>query len=306
MEPAPVSSNSFDLASVLPFRVAHNEHRSLPDGIHAIYAHLIHRDWSCQFRIFDAHSIGLPLREPLNVRGRVRYTFDVSSRPGDVFLIPHGEPANYEYHHRSPGTPTVVMLFLEPWVLRAVALQSLERDPDRVELMVRNGEPDPFIHALGQAFVSELQSGGIAGSLYLESLTQTLAIHLLREHSTLAHRSAASVHTAAHARMRRVVEFIDAHLHQPLTLADIAAEVQLSPYHLTRSFKQSMGVSLHQYIIAQRVERGRRLLESGSHTIGEVAGLVGFADHSHFTQHFKRGYGVPPSAVVKMRKNIHM
>jgi AraC family transcriptional regulator len=104
--------------------------------------------------------------------------------------------------------------------------------------------------------------------------------------------------------LRRVLEFIDDHLHQRLTLADIAAEVHLSPYYLTRSFKQAMGLSLHQYLIKRRLERGRHLLESGGYTIREVAWLTGFADHSHFTRHFKRHFGVQPSAITSKRKYI--
>jgi len=172
--------------------------------------------------------------------------------------------------------------------------------------LVRNGEPDPFLHALGQAYLNELQAGGIAGGLYLETLTQTLAVHLLRQHTTLPHRALPAQHDQLTDRLRRILEFIDTHLHQRLTLADIAAEVHLSPYHLTRSFKQAMGLSLHQYVIKRRVERGFHLLESGDYTIAEVAWLVGFADHSHFTRHFKHQYGIPPSNIATQRKNFPM
>jgi AraC family transcriptional regulator len=303
MEPSLVSSTSIDLLSILPFRLVNEPHASTPDGILPFGAQMVQPDCLVQVpEQKEDHILAVQLRDVASVRGVGHRPFHVVSKPGDVYIVPRAEPA--AYHYTWPGARDIFMILLAPWVLAKVALQALECDPDRVDLVVRNAHADPLLHALGQAFVSELQSGGIAGSLYLETLTQTLAVHLLRQHSTLAPRALPSAHDHVTGRLQRVLEFIDAHLHQSLTLAEIAAEVHLSSYHLARSFKQVLGVSLHQYIIEQRIERGRQLLESGNYTIGEVAKLVGFVDHSHFTQHFKRKYGVPPSAMLKKRKSI--
>jgi AraC family transcriptional regulator len=80
-------------------------------------------------------------------------------------------------------------------------------------------------------------------------------------------------------------------------LNDIAQAVNLSPFHLARLFKNSVGVSPHQYLIQVRVNSARSLLSAGSgeRSLAEVASAVGFADQSHLTRHFKRVVGVTPS-----------
>jgi methylphosphotriester-DNA--protein-cysteine methyltransferase len=65
---------------------------------------------------------------------------------------------------------------------------------------------------------------------------------------------------------------------------------------LARLFKQSLGVSPHQYLIQVRVNSARWLLSAGSgeRSLAEVATAVGFADQSHLTRHFQRMTGVTP------------
>jgi AraC family transcriptional regulator len=90
--------------------------------------------------------------------------------------------------------------------------------------------------------------------------------------------------------------FIHANYARELSLTDIAEAAHLSPFHLARLFKQSLGVSPHQYLIHVRVDSARWLLSAGSgeRSLAEVASAVGFADQSHLTRHFKRVTGVTP------------
>ena len=83
---------------------------------------------------------------------------------------------------------------------------------------------------------------------------------------------------------------------QELSLSDIAAAAHLSPFHLARVFKQSLGISPHQYLIQLRVNSARWLLSAGAgdRSLAELANAVGFADQSHLTRHFKRVLGVTP------------
>lgn len=300
MQPALVSSAVFDLASVAPHQRLHAEHADMPDGIQVMGAEFVHRDHGFELPMYEEYTITCPLRAVVDLRGRLGRPFHTTLRPGTLHIVPRGEAASY--HYRCQEIPAMVVVYLAPRVLAQVAQEALDGDAGQLNLQVRIAEPDAFLFALCQAFLGELLNGGIAGKLYLETLTQTLAVHLLRRHSTLTARSLAGADAQPELWLRRVLEFIDANLHRQISLADIAAEVHLSPYHLGRVFKKAMGVSLHQYLIGQRLERGRALLESGDYTINEVATLVGFAAHSHFNAHFKRRYGVPPSAVGQKRR----
>jgi AraC family transcriptional regulator len=62
-------------------------------------------------------------------------------------------------------------------------------------------------------------------------------------------------------------------------------------------FKQSTGLTPHQYVIQCRVERAKQLLLQGELTIADIAYRVGFANQSHLNRHFKRLFGVTPKAI---------
>jgi len=95
-------------------------------------------------------------------------------------------------------------------------------------------------------------------------------------------------------RLRRVIDYIEAHLDQQLTLAELSSIACLSPCHLSRSFKQEVGIGPQRYTVQRRVERAKALLRHGSDTLAGVAAAVGFADQSHFTAAFRRETGMTP------------
>ena len=96
-------------------------------------------------------------------------------------------------------------------------------------------------------------------------------------------------------RLKAVLGYIREHLHAALTLRDLAAVAHLSPYHFARRFKESTGLSPHQYVIARRIEWAKELLRGEEDlSLAQVAARVGFWDQGHFTRHFKRLVGVTP------------
>ena len=85
------------------------------------------------------------------------------------------------------------------------------------------------------------------------------------------------------ARVRSAVEFIEARLDQDLPLPDIAASAGVSQYHFARLFRRAVGTSVHQYVVARRVERAAHLLETTDVPLVEVAHEAGFGSQSHMT-----------------------
>ena len=70
---------------------------------------------------------------------------------------------------------------------------------------------------------------------------------------------------------------------------------RLSPYYFARQFKRATGLPPHQYVIARRVERAKRVLQTGGDfSLAQVAAHAGFSDQSQFSRHFKRLVGVTP------------
>jgi AraC family transcriptional regulator len=98
-----------------------------------------------------------------------------------------------------------------------------------------------------------------------------------------------------------VLDYVDAHLNDDLSLAELAKVSGLSAHHFGAAFKASTGATPHRYVIEQRVERARDLLRDRGQGIADVAYAVGFSSQSHFTANFRRIVGVTPS---RFRRSI--
>ncbi len=98
---------------------------------------------------------------------------------------------------------------------------------------------------------------------------------------------------AAHQR-RQLVEFIDSHLAEAISLGQLAGLCALSEYHFARMFRASFGLPPHQYLLARRLNRSQALLRSTSRPLGDIALACGFASASHFTHRFRQGLGGTP------------
>ncbi|CAM2141294.1 AraC family transcriptional regulator [Pararobbsia alpina] len=94
--------------------------------------------------------------------------------------------------------------------------------------------------------------------------------------------------------VKRARDYIDAHFVESPALDAIAEVAGMSPYHLIRAFKSTVGVAPHAYLIQRRVEMAKHLLLKGQ-TLRHVAIEVGYCDQGHLSREFKRFFGVPPS-----------
>ncbi|MBD0390270.1 MAG: helix-turn-helix transcriptional regulator [Nostoc sp. C3-bin3] len=170
---------------------------------------------------------------------------------------------------------------------------------DRVEFIPHFALYDPLIQQIGLALKADLESHKPGGRLYAESMANALAVHLLRRYSSHSHQPIRSFDGLVPHQLRQVTDYINDNLEQDLGLEELAAIAQLSQFHFSRSFKRSMGLSPHQYVIRQRVERAKQLLKQGKMSICEVAIACGFTHQSHLNRHFKRLTGVTPKTFSK-------
>ena len=86
-------------------------------------------------------------------------------------------------------------------------------------------------------------------------------------------------------------------LSNAIGLAEMAGVANLSPYHFARQFKISTGLTPHRYLIERRVERARELLAKTDLPVVDFSVAVGPYNGSHLSRHFRRRYGVAPSAL---------
>jgi AraC family transcriptional regulator len=244
------------------------------------------------------HIVNLHLGGPARLTQRLaggRAREGVLAR-GDAVVIPAGRSIEQAIGAASED----VNVLLGESLVRRVAGEA-GAEPAGVEILDGFKLRDPQLERLMLSFVPELESEGLGGELYAEGLANALAVHLLREHSSLGERAtrrlAREPKDGLSARQLRVVtDFIGDTLSGDLSLPEIAAQANLSPYHFARLFKQSTGLSPHQYVVRERVERSKGLLRGTDLSVGEVALAVGFANQSHFARRFRQLTGVAPSA----------
>ena len=208
------------------------------------------------------------------------------------------------HHARWNAESQYLLLSIDPGIWAS----SVELSRNSTELIPHFATADPLIHGIGLALKSEIELSGSENSLYADTLRLTLFTHLLQRYTTqnsaaykpLARGKAQTAFSGLPAyRLRQVIDYIDAHLERNLKLRELAEITQLSPNYFTKLFKQSTGLTPHQYVIQQRVERVKRLLLSGKLSIAEIAIAVGFSHQSHLNRHFKRQVGTTPKAFLR-------
>ena len=96
--------------------------------------------------------------------------------------------------------------------------------------------------------------------------------------------------------MRRVREYVEAHLDESVNLGMLAAVAGLSVHHFAREFKQSAGVTPHHYLTQRRVERAQQMLTRTGLSLSEIAYATGFSDQGHLARHFRQMLGTTPGS----------
>ena len=221
------------------------------------------------------------------------------AQPRDFSLISAGELVSCRWEQPL----SFARLDLAADFLEHVADQVNLPGADRVELIHLLHGHDPHVIQLGEWLIEEARSGGLGGALYADSLTNVLAVHLLRQYANTASGRALWRAPGRLSRQEivRAIDYLHANLQRDVTLAELAGAVGVSPAHLTRLFKQATGRAPHQYVIYLRVQRARELLLGGDVPIREIATLAGFADQSHLMRHIRRILGVTPAALRAAR-----
>lgn len=130
--------------------------------------------------------------------------------------------------------------------------------------------------------------------LALDQFSLILGAHLLQRYGVLQKIGKFSKGGLAPWQKRRAAELLRENLDGRIRLMEIARECALSVSHFTRSFKQTFGVSAHQWLIRCRIEHAQELLTQTTTPIVDIAMQSGFGDQAAFTRRFRQVVGVSP------------
>jgi AraC family transcriptional regulator len=220
---------------------------------------------------------------------------------GDLVLRPVGVPLELRKKSLSPTPTRTLHLSLSKSLVERSAEEVASHDSARLELVEHFGFQDPLLAQICLALWRELEQPAPAGKVYAQTAAQMLIIHLLRHYTAGGDAVKEPKVRLTDQQMRRVTDFVQAHLDQDLPLERLSEQTGFSPYHFARLFRQTTGTSPHQFVLRQRVERAQLLLNEREVPLAQIAAACGFTDQSHLTQVFKRHVGLTPRAYRRDR-----
>lgn len=208
-------------------------------------------------------------------------------------------PANASTRWTMSAPATSLLLRLTPDLVDETA-QAMGSGGGRIELAPAAHLRDAQIERIGWMMQAEDRDHYPSGRLFVDALADALAARLLA-----LHRFAAAPAAAARAlpawRLRRVVDYIEAHLDADLGLAELAAVAGFSVSHFKPLFKRATGLPPHRFVLERRVERARQRVLEGDAGLSQIALETGFADASHMARCMRRAIGVGPTALRQAR-----
>jgi AraC family transcriptional regulator len=208
---------------------------------------------------------------------------------GQFCIVPGGSSTRWTLSRPA----TSLLLRLAPAHLRATA-DDMGLGARTFDLAPAIHVRDPQIERIGWMMQAEDHAAHPGGRLFADSLASALAVRLVALQSL---STPAPARALPAWRLRHVIEYVDAHLDQDLTLAELAAVAGFSPSHFKALFRQATGTPVHRFVLERRVERARLRLLEGRDSITEIALDCGFAHPSHMARWMRRLLGLSPSQI---------
>jgi len=246
------------------------------------------RCWEMMLPPVDRHFIAVHLLKPCEIRthwgGSTRRGH---SSPGNAMLMAAGQDSAWA----CPTAIDELLMFLDPAIIDEAAHEICGH---KVGLIEGVGIVDPTITDIARQVLDELEQPGLGTRLFADVAARALALAIVRRHSTASGRNVSPRVEMTARQLRLATDFIETRIDEELTLENISAVADMSPFRFARAFRKATGQSPRQYVIARRIERAKQLLRSTDKDIAEIANHVGFATQSHFTTIFGRRCGTTP------------
>jgi AraC-like DNA-binding protein len=194
----------------------------------------------------------------------------------------------------SQASCRLLLVTIAPEAMSRLSADDL--DTASVRFLQRIGVDDENIRRTLLTLLEEIESPGWNGKLYVEALLTLLLSQLVRCASNLSvpRRTPYRKGGLPSWRLKQALQLIEGDLCQAPSLAELARHLRLHPTSLCRAFKQSTGLSPHQYLLSHRINCAKGMMRDPSITLTEIALDCGFTNSSQFSVTFKRIVGISP------------
>lgn len=236
----------------------------------------------------DSHYLTVHLGGAKRVarRGEGR-TVEADMAPGTLSLTAAGS----EFVWSTLGPVDFAHVYLTSTAIEAITDGAIARDDGHVLFASRLGFADPLLRELALAMLAGASVACSADRTHLDALLLAFALTLRGRYAEAGSPVSAARHWLAPARLRRVIEFIEANLHRDIGLADLAAVAGCSPFHFSRAFAASTGLPPCTYLLQRRLDLAKRLLGQGQLPVKAVASACGYATPRQLGRMFRRETG---------------
>jgi AraC family transcriptional regulator len=222
-----------------------------------------------------------------------RVVHEVRANPGGCFVVGAQPPTLLCV----PEYSDTLEMYPDMSLLRAAAaaanIRHFELEPSVRAGRATTHRRDPIV--LGVAHVLRRAS---LGTTTISDVSASQAAHLLvarvLENQHGIRPCAARPLRLGSRALATLAEHIEASLEQTITIDELARLSGMSPFHFARCFKLSTGLAPHQYVLARRIDRAKRLLLTTSLAVQDIAWKIGFENINHFRRQFRVQFGVSP------------
>ncbi|HUG21799.1 AraC family transcriptional regulator [Piscinibacter sp.] len=205
---------------------------------------------------------------------------------GQIVVVPPYRAAYF----RTFGPGKNLHLSVAPGLLARAA--DHEHEDARVRLRSCFGEHDDIIAGLGRVLLDYARLGGTPSRAFIESASVALAVRLLER---FADGRPSSRRVLTPGQLARIDDYLQARMDQPASLQEMAQVVDLGPQAFHRAFKAATGDAPMRYAMQLRMRFARDLVEGTTRPIGDIASATGFSELAHFTNTFRRHWGIAPT-----------
>ncbi|MCV6973392.1 helix-turn-helix transcriptional regulator [Mycobacterium bourgelatii] len=279
-------------------------HRRITSASHGVSAAI----W--RFRGERVYELRGPAREGIDLvslalSGKHHHTYFGNgrkkwSRPHPAFhmnLVAAGEHPRGIFRSERPFS--YLHVYLPHRLVERVAAQSgVMKAAGSVTLTDPMCSRDPFVENIARQIVREMSYPDAYSAMTIDLLAQHLVVRLIREHSSLSGsitRTERSVAGYRDWRLKRLVEYLEAHVSDDVGLNDLAELVGLSAARVATLFREGTGEPPHRWLMNRRVTKACELLGNPSLSIGEIAQQCGFASPQHLATVMRRLLATTPT-----------